>query len=49
VDLGHGVDLALRRAPEDLGEQVGLRGEVAVDAAGGDPALSATAATDAAR
>ena len=30
------VDLALRGAPERLGEQVALGGEVAVDAAGGD-------------
>jgi hypothetical protein len=31
--LGHGVDLALRGAAEDLGEEVGLGREVAVDGA----------------
>jgi hypothetical protein len=31
-----GVDLALRRGAEDLGEELGLRREVAVDAARGD-------------
>ena len=29
--LAHRVDLVLRRLAEDLGEQVGLGGEVAVD------------------
>ena len=32
-----GIDLALRRAPEDLREELGLGREVAVHAAGGDP------------
>jgi hypothetical protein len=31
------VDLALGDPAEDLGEELGLRGEVAVDGAGGDP------------
>ena len=34
---GDGVDLVLGRLAEDLGEQVGLRREVAIDGAGGDP------------
>ena len=34
--LRHGVDLALRGAAEDLGEQVGLGRKVAVHGAGGD-------------
>ena len=33
----HGIDLGLGGAPEHLGEQVRLRREVAVHAAGGDP------------
>ena len=44
-----GVDLVLGGAPEDLGEQLGLGREVAVDGAGRHAGRAATAATGASR